>query len=124
MAGHTRSTRTAVIPVYRIDVAHPARPAGSVEQDLETAWQHVRRSKTFRLLKIIHGYGSSGSGGSTRTVARNWAFTHRRHFRAIIEGERYSLFDPETQQLRRSCGDYPDGDLGAGNPGFLILWIH
>ncbi len=110
--------------MYTIDVAHPARPAESVEQEVEAAWHHVRRSKTLRLLKVIHGYGSSGKGGSTRTVVRNWAFAHRQHLRAIVEGERYSLFDSETQLVRRTCGEYPDADLGTANPGLLVLWIH
>jgi len=123
-SGRTHGTHPAVHPVYTIDVAHPARPAESVEQDVEAAWHHVRRSKTLRLLKVIHGYGSSGKGGSTRTVVRNWAFAHRQHLRAIVEGERYSLFDSETQLIRRTCGEYPDADLGTDNPGFLILWIH
>jgi hypothetical protein len=122
--GRTHGTRPGVDPVHTIDVAHPARPPESVEQEVEAAWHHVRRSKTLRLLKVIHGYGSSGKGGSTRTVVRNWAFAHRRHLRAVIEGERYSLFDSETQVVRRACGDYPDADLGTDNPGFLILWIH
>lgn len=123
-SGRTHGTRPAANPVYTIDVAHPARPAESAEQDVEAAWHQVRRSKTLRLLKVIHGYGSSGKGGSTQTVVRNWAFAHRRHFRAVIEGERYSLFDAETQLVRRTCGEYPDADLGTGNPGFVILWIH
>lgn len=116
--------RLRVTPLHTIDVAHPARPAASVEQDVAAAWQHVRGSKGLRVLKIIHGYGSSGKGGATREVVRNWAFVHRKHFRSIIEGERYSLYDPDTQELRRTVGSYADADLGGNNPGFLILWIH
>jgi hypothetical protein len=113
-----------VTPLYTIDVAHPARPAARVEEDLDTAWHHVRRSQGLRILKVIHGYGSSGRGGTTRTAARNWAFAHRRHFRSVIEGERYTLFDADTQELRRTIGNYDDPDLGIDNPGMLILWIH
>jgi hypothetical protein len=113
-----------VTPLYTIDVAHPARPATAVEQDVAAAWQHVRGSKSLRVLKIIHGYGSSGKGGSTREVVLNWAFAHRTHFRSIIEGNRYSLYDPDTQELRRTVGSYEDADLGRDNRGLLILWIH
>ncbi len=88
------------------------------------AWHHVRGSANLRVLKVIHGYGSSGSPGSLREVARNWAWNHRRHFRAVIEGEQYTAFDARTQELRDAVGQYADADLGAANPGILIIWIH
>lgn len=110
--------------LHTIDIAHPPRPAEIVEEELEEAWHLVRRSRQLRLLKIVHGYGSTGRGGTTRTVVRNWAFAHRRHFRAVIEGERYSLFDEDTQAVRQALGDYNDPDLGGGNPGLTILWVH
>ena len=110
--------------LHTIDLAHPPRPAEIVEEELEGGWHLVRRSKQLRLLKVVHGYGSSGRGGTTRTVVRNWAFAHRRYFRAVIEGERYTLFDEDTQAIRQALGAYDDPDLGGGNPGCTILWIH
>lgn len=88
------------------------------------AWHHVRGNATLRVLKVIHGYGSSGAPGSLREVARNWAWSHRRHFRAVIDGEQYSSFDARTQELRSAVGQYGDPDLGSANPGILIIWIH
>lgn len=94
-----------------------------MEQHLEDAVHKVRRSDALRVLKIIHGYGSSGRGGSTRTVVRNWAYVHRSRWRARIDGERYTFLDPETRVMRESVGAYPDSDLRSGNPGILVLWI-
>lgn len=110
--------------LYTIDVAHPPRPSSAVEQELLDAWHHVRRDPRLRILKVIHGYGSSGGPGSLRDTARNWAYTNRRHFRAIIDGEHYSLFDASTRELRTAVGSYDDPDLDTANRGILLIWIH
>jgi hypothetical protein len=106
-----------------VDVAHPPRHPDVVEADLDDAAARVRRSASHRVLKIVHGYGSSGRGGSTREVARNWAFRRRPAFRALIEGERYALEDAATQELRLAVGTYADPDLGGGNRGITIVWV-
>lgn len=111
-------------PLFTIDVAHPPRSSSAVEQELHDAWQHVRHTPGLRLLKVIHGYGSTGGPGSTRETTRNWAYNHRRHFRAIIDGEEYSLFDASTRELRSAVGPYDDPDLDSANRGILVIWIH
>lgn len=109
--------------LHTIDVAHPPRPPSAVEHDLAAAWDHARRTPGLRLLKIVHGYGSTGGSGTTRTLVRNWAWEHRRHFRAVIPGEEYTLFRETTRDLRTAVGQYHDPDLGQENPGILLLWI-
>jgi hypothetical protein len=108
---------------FVIDVAHPPRTAEAVESELVEAWSRVRNSPALRGLKIIHGYGSKGKGGSTRETVRNWAFRNRSKFRAVIEGERFSLFEPEVQALSREFEVFEDPDLGKSNPGVLLIWI-
>jgi hypothetical protein len=110
-------------PLHTIDIAHPPRHPDRAEEALQAAWQKVRSSSTLRILKIIHGYGSSGRGGSTHMLARNWAFTHRARFKAVIDGEEYTLFDATTQQMRRETGAYDDADLAHGNKGILVIWV-
>ena len=110
-------------PVYTIDVAHPPRHPDRAEADMELAWQSVRNSPALHILKIIHGYGSTGQGGSTRTLARNWAFKHRSRFRAIINGEVYTHLEPTIQKMRLETGLYEDPDLAHGNPGILVIWV-
>jgi hypothetical protein len=106
-----------------IDVAHPHRRPGEVERALLDAWETVRNSPALRIVKIIHGYGSGGKGGTTRELVRNWAFHHRERFRAIIYGDDYSVHDPATQELRKEIGQYPDTDLTMANPGITIIWV-
>ncbi len=110
-------------PLLTIDVAHPPRKSDVVERELLEAWTTVRNSSTLRVLKVIHGHGSTGKGGITRDVVRNWAFLHRKHFKAVIEGERYELYNPDVQEMRLVVGQYNDTDLQQANPGITVLWI-
>lgn len=106
-----------------IDVAHPPRRPDVVEAELDEGVSRVRRSPEYRVLKIVHGYGASGRGGSTRELVRNWAFRRGGRFRAVIEGERYGLADGATAELRLEVGAYADADLGAGNRGITVVWV-
>ena len=110
-------------PLLTIDVAHPPRSPAEVEALLLDAWSQVRNSPGLRVLKIIHGYGSTGKGGSSKETVRNWAFRNRARIPAIINGEDYGLLDPGTQAMRNEVGMFDDGDLDAGNPGIVVLWI-
>jgi len=110
-------------PVLRIDVAHPPRPPAAVEAALDDALAAVRRSGTLRVLKIVHGYGSTGRGGSTRTVVLNWAYRRRGRVKAVVEGPAYGLLDETTAGMRREVGQYPDPDLDGQNPGVTIVWV-
>ncbi len=109
--------------ILTIDLAHPPRPPARVEADLQTVVLNVRNSNRQRAIKVIHGYGSHGRGGSTRETVRDWAYNFRRHLRAVIYGENYNIFDDDTQELRDECGKIDDPDLQAANPGITILWV-
>jgi hypothetical protein len=110
-------------PLHTIDVAHPPRHPDVVELDLLDALARVRRSDSLRVLKIIHGYGSSGRGGSTKEIVKNVLFRQRSRCRSVIDGERYGLLDPDTEALRAEVGRFPDEDLDAANPGITIVWV-
>ena len=109
--------------VYLLDVAHPPRPADTIETQLLEAWQMVRNSPTLRVMKVIHGYGSSGKGGSSRETVRNWAFQRKSRLRAVIDGEHYSVRNRVIEELLKDVGPLGDPDLDAGNPGITILWV-
>ncbi len=106
-----------------IDVAHPPRHPDVVERELLDAVSKVRGVRSLRILKIIHGHGSTGKGGSSKDIVRNWAFRNRSRFKAIIDGENFDLFDPETQDMRREVGQFADVDLGSANRGITIIWV-
>lgn len=110
-------------PILTIDVAHPPRHPDVVEEDLLRAWSQVRNSSSLHILKIIHGYGSSGKGGATKELVRNWTFRQKSKFKAVIAGEEYSVYNAATQEVRSEVGNYADADLGAGNAGITIVWV-
>jgi hypothetical protein len=110
-------------PVLIIDVAHPPRPPEAVEQALNDALDAVQRSSTLRIIKVVHGYGSSGRGGSTLQTVRNWGYNARKRMREIIPGEEYTIFDSRTQQIRGQVEEFSDEDLGAANRGVTLFWV-
>jgi len=110
-------------PLYTLDVAHPPRHPDVVEEALLDAWERVRNSSEQNLIKVIHGYGSGGKGGSTKEVVRNWLFRRRERFRGIVYGEDYTLHNTEVQEIRKEIGHYDDQDLTFPNPGITIIWV-
>ena len=79
-----------------------------LEAELEAA-----RHMNTPLLKLIHGYGSSGKGGRIRTASRKY-----------LLAERFSIFDETT---RRALQQYPhlrqDRDLERENMGVTFVFM-
>lgn len=93
-----------------------------LEQALRTA-----RAQRFTVLKVIHGYGSSGKGGAIkRDVQRVLAGKKRTGaIRDFVPGERFSPFDADA---RRILDVYPqlarDRDYSRGNAGITIVLLY
>jgi len=98
-------------------------PPDAVEELLMHAWMETRNSDSVRVLKVVHGFGSSGQGGKTLLVVRNWASRMKGKLRAVIGGEEFSLYNAETQAMRREVGEIDSAELDAGNRGITYLWI-
>ncbi len=105
-----------------IDVAHPPMRMDELDIELSKAHRMVLADPGLRILKIIHGYGSTGTGGSMKEAVRNWGFRNRSKFKAVIEGEHYSLYDELVRQMRIQVS-YQDSDLETGNPGITVIWV-
>ena len=78
------------------------------------------------LIKIIHGYGSSGKGGRIRTACRKYLEQAQRDgaILCMIPGERFSIFDEVTrQQLNAHPLLRQDRDLDGENRGVtFVFW--
>jgi hypothetical protein len=87
--------------------------------------KQARRSGV-RVLKVIHGYGSSGQGGALRVGLRK-SFRLRKKegaLRAFIPGEDFSIFNDTTLALLEAAPSLRgDPDLGAANEGVTLLWL-
>jgi hypothetical protein len=107
----------------------------NVEEDLPSldearrrVQEEIRRARRekIRVLKIIHGYGSSGKGGTLNFGLRK-SFKLRKKegvIRDYIAGEDFSIFKKPTLDLLEAAPELRgDSDLNATNEGvtFLIL---
>ena len=77
-------------------------------------------------VKLIHGYGSSGTGGRIRVESRSYLarLKTRGEIRDFIPGEEFSIFNSATLDAFRRCDALRrDRDLERHNNGvtFIVL---
>ena len=109
--------------ILTIDIAHPPLDGTSAEDLLNESLKKVHLSSQLRVIKIIHGYGSSGRGGSLKTLAINWAYGNRNRIKCVIAGEGTDTFDADVLQLAQECDLSIRNDLGYANEGMTIIWV-
>ena len=109
--------------VHTIDIAHPPLTSDAAEITLDDEISHVRSAQNRRVLKVIHGSGTSDRPAVLKQVVRNWAHRNRARLLAVIPGEEYSILDPKTQEMRKQCGQVTDSDLDATNSGITVIWV-
>ncbi len=82
------------------------------------------RADGVEVLKIIHGYGSSGVGGALRTGLRQSLSRRRKEglVREVIHGESWDIFEARTQELlQRHPALRRDRDLNNSNEGITLV---
>ena len=90
--------------------------------------EEIRKAKRegIRVLKVIHGYGSTGKGGKLCVGLRK-SFGLRKKEKVIkdfIAGEAFSIFDETTIKLLEAVPELrADRDLNSTNEGVSLLWI-
>jgi hypothetical protein len=87
---------------------------------------HLARQAKAPVLKLIHGYGSTGEGGDIRIAVqkRLLEMVQNGHIRACIFGESWSKSDEVSWKLLQSHRDLKsDSDLGRRNPGITIVLL-
>jgi hypothetical protein len=87
---------------------------------------HLRTSKSYgvKAIKIIHGYGSTGTGGKIRVEARRYLGEQKRKgfIHEFIPGEDFSIFNAATLDAFKACPDLRrDPDLERHNNGITIV---
>jgi len=86
----------------------------------------LARQEKVSLLKLIHGYGSTGAGGDIRIAVqrRLYELSHDGHIRACIFGENWTKSDQQTWRLLQAEPALKtDSDLGRGNRGITIVLL-
>jgi hypothetical protein len=82
------------------------------------------RSRKVIVVKVIHGYGSSGVGGALQQGIRTSLISQRKEkvVRAVVFGEKWSIFDPATRLVLDHCPELSkDKDLFGSNPGISVV---
>jgi len=77
-----------------------------------------------KVLKLIHGYGSSGVGGDLRIALQSMLrqMAQRHEIRDCIYGENWRTSDERTWELLKRMPELKsDGDLGKGNKGITMV---
>lgn len=88
----------------------------------------IKRAKKegVRILKVIHGYGSSGKGGALCVGLRKSFVLRKKEgvIKDFVCGEEFSIFDAATlSMLEAAPALRGDPDLNATNEGVSLLWI-
>jgi hypothetical protein len=100
----------------------------TLEEARRRVIQEIKRAKRerVRVMKIIHGYGSTGKGGTLCFGLRK-SFTLRKKegvIRDFVAGEHWSVFHSVTLSLIEAVPELRgDPDLNATNEGVTLLWI-
>jgi hypothetical protein len=107
----------------------------NIEADLPTLEEARRRviddirqsrREGVRVLKVIHGYGSSGKGGKLCVGLRK-SFALRKKegvIKDFIPGEDFSIFNPTVLSLLEAAPELRgDADLNATNEGVTLLLL-
>jgi hypothetical protein len=86
----------------------------------------VARQEKATLLKLVHGYGSTGAGGDIRIAVqkRLLEMSQNGQIRGCIFGENWSKSDEVAWKLLQSHPDLKnDSDLGRRNRGITIVLL-
>lgn len=87
---------------------------------------HHAKGLGYSALKLIHGYGSSGTGGRIRVEARAYLgrLKCRGEIRDFIPGEAFSIFSEQTREAFSLCEELRrDRDLERHNNGVTFLLL-
>ena len=100
----------------------------SVQEALQRLEREIglARQQKHPLLKVIHGYGSTGAGGEIRIAVqkRLHELAETGQIRGCIFGENWSKTDDATWRLWQTQSDLKrDPDLGRRNQGITVVWL-
>jgi hypothetical protein len=87
---------------------------------------HAARQSGLKILKVVHGYGSSGIGGDLRFALQSTLrqMAEKKEIRDCIYGENWRKSDERSWELLKQMPELKaDSDLGRGNKGVTLILI-
>jgi Smr domain len=109
--------------VINLEEGFPTRD--QAYQKLEVALARARKDGV-AVLKVIHGYGSTGSGGVLRFAIRSFLRQRkeRGEIAAFVNGESWSSFDERSKGLFAKVPELLlDSDVGRANKGITLVLL-
>src|SRR6516165_5306295 len=115
--------RSGNVRVVNIEMGFPNRT--QARSRIEAALVQAKKDKDgVTILKFIHGYGSTGTGGLLRFAVRSYLRQQKKHGKIIsfVNGESLSSFDALSKDLVRHAPELLlDSDWGAANRGVTLV---
>lgn len=87
---------------------------------------HRARAQRVKVIKLIHGYGSSGTGGVIRIAVRKELERLKKKglVRIFVPGENFEIFSTDTIKMLDECEKLRnDRDLGRFNSGITMVLL-
>ena len=95
-----------------------------VQEAKQRVLQELQRAKMngVKVIKFIHGYGSSGIGGNIRVAVRRQLYSIKKGL--VINGENFTINNPDTQKMLKQ---YPRirnyNELNSCNEGMTLFFL-
>lgn len=102
------------------------RPTSEMALKRLLAEIHRARAQRVKVMKLIHGYGSSGTGGVLRLAVRKELERLKKKglIRLYVPGEQFEIFSSDTIIMLDACDRLrSDGDLGRYNNGITMVLL-
>ena len=115
------SRKPAPIKIINLEEGMPTVERARLRMQNEL---HVAQKQGYVAAKLIHGYGSSGVGGSLRRELQKdlQRLVDAGKIRNFIAGECWRVSDESTWPLLQRYPEWKqDSDLGKGNKGISIV---
>jgi len=100
----------------------------TVNDAVKRVTYHIHEGKRsgLKIVKFIHGYGSSGKGGKIRTGVRDYLQSQKQKgvIKDWIAGDEFTIFNEKVLKAFRLCDELrKDSDLEHHNNGvtFVVL---
>ena len=111
------------VRVINLEQGFPSRD--QAYQKLEAALTRARKDG-IAVLKVIHGYGSTGAGGVLRFAIRGFLRQRKEkgETAAFVNGESWSSFEERSKLLFAKAPELVlDNDVGRGNKGITLVLL-
>jgi hypothetical protein len=114
---------SARVRVINLEEGFPTRD--QAYQKLEAALARARKDG-IAVVKLIHGYGSTGAGGVLRFAIRGFLRQRKEkgEIAAFVNGESWSCYDERSKALFARVPELVvDSDVGCGNKGITLVLL-